>query len=119
VGDEDGFRGVDGEPRRGREIWGAAWMLAGGGSGGARMIEKLQMEIEIFRQEGKPGSVLICFRADGQAEQKHLLQSTTGVVSTASVVEAVEKIISQIVEGSVFNDGSPPGTVAALQGAAC
>jgi hypothetical protein len=73
-------------------------------------VDRLHIDIDLFREPNDPRHVLVCFSQDYHAEQRHLLQSTTVPVSSASIKECLAKIMSRIVEGSVFNDASPPGT---------
>jgi hypothetical protein len=81
------------------------------------VMDRLHIDLDLFREASDPRNVLVCFAEDYHAEQRHLLQSTTVAVSSASIKEALSKIVSRIVEGSVFSDASPPGTAAPLQGA--
>jgi hypothetical protein len=65
---------------------------------------------DIYREKADPRNILVCFSTDGgRTMQRHLLQSTGVPVSMASVQECLAKIVSRLVEGSVFNDASPPG----------
>jgi hypothetical protein len=71
---------------------------------------------DIYRERADPRHILVCFSVDGgRTMQRHLLQSSRVPVSMASVQECLSKIVSRLVEGSVFNDASPPGTAAPVQ----
>jgi hypothetical protein len=77
-------------------------------------LDRLHLEVDLFRQQEDLKNVLVCFAIDYHSEQRHLLQSTTVPVSSISIKECLTKIISRLVEGSVFNDASPPGTAETL-----
>lgn len=77
-------------------------------------LDRLHIELEVFRQPEDPKNVLVCFAQDYRSEQRHLLQSTSAPVSTASIRECLTKIISRLIEGSVFNDCDPPRTATSV-----
>jgi len=73
-----------------------------------RGMDRLHLEFDIYRQQDDPKNVLVCFASDYHSEQRHLLQSTAVPVSAESIVECVANISGRLIEGSVFNDASPP-----------
>jgi hypothetical protein len=77
-------------------------------------MDRLHIDIDLFREPDDHRHILVCFAIDYHAEQRHLLQSTTVPVSAASIKECLTKIVSRIVEGSIFNDADPPGTAPAV-----
>jgi hypothetical protein len=64
--------------------------------------------VDIYREPDDLHNVLVCFSTDGgRTMQRHLLQSTTVPVSMQSVQQCLGKIVSRLVEGSVFDASSP------------
>lgn len=71
--------------------------------------------VDLYRQPTDPKNVMVCFSVDGgRTMQRHLLQSTTEPVSSQSVRECLAKILSRLVEGSVFDDASSPRAAPAV-----
>jgi hypothetical protein len=73
-------------------------------------LDRLHIEIDLFRQPEDKKNVLVCFSEDYHLEQRHLLQSTTVAVSAGAIKECLAKIIASLIGGSVFKDASTPGT---------
>lgn len=77
-------------------------------------FDRLNISIDVYRQQDDHHFVLVCYAIDYHSEQRHLLKSTSVPVSTESIKECLTKIVSRLVEGSVFNDASPPRAAPAL-----
>jgi hypothetical protein len=74
-------------------------------------LDRMHIEIDLFRQKSDPKNILVCFSEDYHSEQRHLLQASSSAVSAQSVIECLQKIVSRLVEGSVFGNAGPPGTL--------
>jgi hypothetical protein len=68
-------------------------------------LQRLHIELELFRDPDDCKHVLVCFSQDHHAEQRHLLAHDSQPVSQESITESLTKIVTQIIEGSEFSNG--------------
>lgn len=70
-------------------------------------MQRLQIVIGVYREENKPQRVLVTHCQDYTVEQHHLISTEHHPgrvpVSAESITECLQKLMSRIIERSIFN----------------